>query len=494
MNITTNAVPFPENLEWLNTNEPLTLDKLKGQVVLLDFWTYCCINCIHVLPELKQLEQAFTNQSFVVVGVHSAKFTNEQDPQNISNALMRYNVEHPVVIDNEHQLWQAYGIRAWPSFILIDSTGKVRGKASSEKIFRTIHQATLQLLAEGKKNNTLTTPLTFQPIKKSSGILSFPSKITPDQKNKRLFIADSNHNRILVTQFFDNNLKIIDQIGSSDSGDKIGTWASSQFNQPQGMAYKDDHLYVCDTDNNKIKIVDLNNKSVLNFAGTGIQGDWRVSPDEATKTPLNSPTDCTILEDNLFIAMAGNHQIWKIDLSGKNMAKFAGSGWENLLDGKRETAQFAQPSGIASAPEAIYVADSEASALRKIDLRTNLVRTLIGEGLFSFGSQDGDFAQAQLQHCLGIDYLNNFLIIADTYNHSLRLADLTKNQITTLISRPKQNVCQIGDQNCNILPLNEPNGAIFWDSNTIIIADTNNHLIRKFDLKTKELIDLKIVS
>lgn len=478
---------------WLNVAKPLTQDNLKGQVVLLDFWTYCCINCIHVLDDLKQLEGAFQNQSFMVIGVHSAKFANERNQENIISAIARYGISHPVIIDNNHEIWDSFGIRAWPSFILIDSVGQVRGRASGEKIFQTMHRSILRLLAEGRKNNTLQTPLKLTPtIKSTENTLSFPGKIAKDTVNNRLFISDSNHNRILVTEINQENLKIIDTIGSKQAGNEIGSYSQAKFRQPQGLTYAENTLYVCDTGNHLIKTVDLVKKQVKTIAGTEVQSDWKTQSGSALTTDLNSPWDCVCVDNWLYIAMAGSHQIWRLDLKSNILEKFAGSGWENLLDGKRESAQFAQPSGITINDQYIFIADSETSSIRTIDLRTNIVKTLIGSGLFEFGEQNGELGKASLQHPIGIDYLDNQLLIADTYNHALRLIDLKSKTIKSLISRPQNNVCQIGDEACAILPLNEPNDAIFWDKNTIIIADTNNHLIRKFNLLDKSLVDLKI--
>ena len=118
------APEFPEGMEWLNTDGPLKLADLRGKFVLLDFWTYCCINCMHVLPELKKLEKQFDKQ-LVVIGVHSAKFENERDVKNISDAILRYEIEHPVVNDRDHTLWTQYGVRSWPSTLLIDPEGNV---------------------------------------------------------------------------------------------------------------------------------------------------------------------------------------------------------------------------------------------------------------------------------------------------------------------------------------------------------------------------------
>ncbi|HET9526031.1 MAG TPA: thioredoxin family protein, partial [Pyrinomonadaceae bacterium] len=125
---------------WLNTDKPLSLAALKGKVVLLDFWTYGCINCIHIIPDLKKLEAKYPNQ-LVVIGVHSAKFQNEKETENIRRIILRYEIEHPVYNDSEYAVWQSYGVRAWPTQVLIDPAGYVIGGVSGEGNYDVIDQA-----------------------------------------------------------------------------------------------------------------------------------------------------------------------------------------------------------------------------------------------------------------------------------------------------------------------------------------------------------------
>src|SRR5215475_7196021 len=119
---------------WLNTDKPLSLAALKGKVVLLDFWTYGCINCIHIIPDLKKLEAKYPNQ-LVVIGVHSAKFLNEKGTENIRQAILRYEIEHPVVNDKDFEIWQSYTARSWPTLVLINPKGKEVGRHSGEGIY-----------------------------------------------------------------------------------------------------------------------------------------------------------------------------------------------------------------------------------------------------------------------------------------------------------------------------------------------------------------------
>ena len=129
--------PWPQNVTWLNTAGPMELHELRGKFVLLDFWTYCCINCMHILPELHKLEQAWP-KNLVVIGVHSAKFSTEQQTPNILAAIQRYKITHPVINDARHELWDLFGVQGWPTLVLIDPEGNIVSEGSGEVTFEQI--------------------------------------------------------------------------------------------------------------------------------------------------------------------------------------------------------------------------------------------------------------------------------------------------------------------------------------------------------------------
>ena len=141
---TVNAPDFPAGAEWLNTDRPLSIQALKGKIVLLDFWTYCCINCQHVLPDLKRLERKYAD-FLVVIGVHSGKFLAEKDAGNIRQAILRHDIEHPVVNDPEMKIWSEYAVRAWPTMMLFDPRGKVIGSHSGEGVFEVFDPVIAQM-------------------------------------------------------------------------------------------------------------------------------------------------------------------------------------------------------------------------------------------------------------------------------------------------------------------------------------------------------------
>jgi thiol-disulfide isomerase/thioredoxin/sugar lactone lactonase YvrE len=487
------AIEFPRNVPWINVIEPLTLDKLKGHVILLDFWTYCCINCIHILNDLKWLEEKYKDEPFVVIGVHSAKFQNEKDVRNIKSAVIRYEIHHPVIVDNDMNLWTAYGIHSWPSFILIGPDGKVILNTAGEGKRHLLDKQISKALYEGKEKGLISEKkVEILPDITLESLLKFPGKIDIDIVNKHLFISDSNHNRILQIKLNSADKgNILAIIGSGDVGLKDGSFKKATFNKPQGIVYQDKKLYVADTENHVIREIDLENKRVKTIAGSGEQGYTYRYHGKPKEVSLSSPWDLAIGGNYLYIAMAGIHQIWRMDLKKNIIENFAGSGRENIIDGQLIDSALAQPSGLAIDNKRLYFADSEVSGIRYVDFETNQIKSYMGKGLFVFGLKDGKFNNALLQHPLGIDVKGNKIYIADTYNHAIREANLENKEIKTLIYSPNKGTCKVGDKICNVLPLYEPNDVLFYEDN-LYIADTNNHLIRVFDLKNMELKDFSI--
>ncbi len=470
---------------WLNTDKPLSLAALKGKIVLLDFWTYGCINCIHIIPKIKELEAKYGNQ-LVVVGVHSAKFENEKDTENIRKIIVRYGVEHPVVNDANFKIWDSYAIRAWPGLVLIDPDGYIAGRWFGEGQFQTIESQIVTAIAEfRKKGNLNEQPLKFALEKAKVGDLplAFPGKVLADEKSKRLFISDSNHNRIIITDF---DGKLIETIGNGKAAAKDGDFAAASFNRPQGLALDDENLYVADTENNLIRRIDLKAKKVETVAGTGKLEDFTRSGGIASTTALSSPWDLTLVDRNLYVAMAGSHQIWRMDLEKNTIEPYAGTGAEARYDGIVEESAFAQPSGIVSNGKNLFIADSESNIIREIDLVKGTVETLVGGDLFEFGDIDGSGDDVRLQHPLGVVLYDGKVLIADTYNHKIKLLDVEKRTVTTFLGTGKS-----GQSDGKIPTFYEPAGLSIADEK-LFVADTNNHAIRVVDLKTKVVSTLKI--
>jgi DNA-binding beta-propeller fold protein YncE len=471
---------------WLNTEKPLTLAALRGKVVLLDFWTYGCINCVHIIPDLKRLEAKYANE-LVVIGVHSAKFDNEKETENIRRIILRYEIEHPVVNDAHFAIWQAYSVRAWPTQVLIDPAGYVVGAVSGEGNYEVIDEAIRETVAEFRKRGELNEQplkLALERARVGELPLAFPGKVLADERTMRLFIADSNHNRIVVTKL---DGTVLDTIGTGAPGAQDGAFDRASFYRPQGMALDGDSLYVADTENHLIRRVDLKRRTVEAIAGTGRQSHAYGEEGAARSVALNSPWDLRIIGRALYIAMAGPHQIWKLDLEGGRISTFAGSGQEARVDGPLTEAGFAQPSGLASDGKTLYVADSEANIIRAIDLQpAGTVSTLVGGDLFEFGDVDGTGDDVRLQHPLGLVALDGKVFIADTYNHKIKLLDPQTRTVKTFLGTGRP-----GQADGSSPTFYEP-GGLSAVTGKLFIADTNNHGVRVTDLKTKQTTTLML--
>lgn len=466
---------------WLNTDKPIYIKDLKGKVVLLDFWTYGCINCMHVIPDLKRLEAKYPNE-LVVIGVHSAKFTNERNSENIRQAILRYGIEHPVVIDSEFRIWRSYGVRAWPTFVVINPEGYVAGAVSGEGNFEILDKVIGTLIEEYSKDGKINSiPINFalEKYKSIESVLSFPGKVTTNSKVGKsglIFISDSNNNRIIISDA-DGNIK--DVIGSGNEGKDDGQFETASFKKPQGIFFYDNYLYVADTENHLIRRCDLINRTVETIAGTGNQARGYSEGGYALKTALNSPWDLLVINDNVYIAMAGWHQIWVMDLKDKYIRPYAGSGREGRLDGKLTESDLAQPSGITTNGKQLFIADSESSSIRAIDLDLNgRVETIVGLDLFEFGDVDGKGREVRLQHPLGVLFHDGKIYVADTYNHKIKVVDPENKTSKTYLGSGNP-----GYKDGKSPEFFEP-GGLAISGNNLYIADTNNHRIRVVDIST----------
>jgi thiol-disulfide isomerase/thioredoxin len=485
-----NAPDFPEGIAWLNTDRPLSLRELRGKVVLLDFWTYCCINCMHVIPDLKRLERKYANE-LVVIGVHSAKFTNERDTDNIRQAILRYEIEHPVVNDKDMAVWQQYAVRGWPTLMLIDPAGKVVGGQSGEGTYDLFDQAISKLIktfdARGQLDRS-PLKLKLERHRAPTSMLAFPGKVLADEKTKQLFIADSNHNRIVVVSLEDNAVK--ETVGAGEAGYSDGDFESATFDHPQGMAFdaQSNTLYVADTENHAIRAVDFNKRAVATIAGTGEQSRQRVTfGGQGKQIALNSPWDLTLHDGLLYIAMAGPHQLWRMNPKTGGIAPYAGSGREARIDGPLDSAALAQPSGITTDGKKLYFADSEVSSVRSADLDPGgRVETIVGEDLFEFGDKDGKGAAVRLQHPLGVVYHEGALYVADTYNNKIKRVS-PKDKTSETFAGTGEGALRDGER----AAFDEP-GGLSVAFGKLYVADTNNHAIRVADLKTRRVETLQI--
>ena len=443
---------------------------------------------MHVFPQLRKLEEKYADE-LVVVGVHSAKFSAEKDYENVRKAVLRYEIEHPVVNDKDFQVWQQYGARAWPTLMFIDPEGKVLGKHEGEFAVSDLDSLLSKMIDEYDNNQLVNrTPITLslEKNKEWERALSFPGKVLADEQSDRLFIADSNHNRIVIT---DLRGKLKNVIGSGARGLRDGDFERSEFYDPQGMALQDDTLYVADTKNHALREIDLVNQNVKTIAGNGEQARMFHRGGNARFVQLNSPWDVVVEGQNLYIAMAGFHQLWRYDLLTLEANPYAGNGRERITDGVLFNAELAQPSGIVSDGKKLYFTDSETSAVRSADINgKGLVETIVGLHLFEFGDIDGVGDEVRLQHPIGIELHDGVLYVADTYNNKIkRIYPTTRGASSFLgIGNPGHE-----DGAGVFAQFHEPAGLSVAHGK-LYIADTNNHAIRVADLETQEVSTLEI--
>lgn len=443
---------------------------------------------MHIFPQLRKLERKYEG-SLAVVGVHSAKFLQERETDSLRRAVLRYGIEHPVVNDRDFDIWGQYAIRAWPTLMFIDPRGKVIGKHEGEFPLEPVDELIGRLVAEFGQKGLLDLrplPVKLERDKEKDGALSFPGKVLADQKSGRLFIADSNHQKIVVVTVDGHVLNVV---GSGAQGLADGGFAAAQFNDPQGMALDGERLYVADTKNHAIREINLREKNVTTLAGTGEQATMFHSGGPGRTTALRSPWDITLHRGALYIAMAGFHQLWRLDLATNEMRPYAGSGREHIVDGPLAMAALAQPSGITTDGKKLYFTDSETSSVRSADLDpSGAVESIVGLDLFTFGDMDGVGDDVRLQHPIGICLMDNGLAVADTYNNKIKLISPAERRASSLFGN---GLPGHQDGEGRAAQFNEP-GGVSAAGGKLYIADTNNHAIRVADLGSRRVTTMEL--
>ncbi|NNN33251.1 redoxin domain-containing protein [Streptomyces sp. S3(2020)] len=447
---------------WLNTGEKqYTLADLRGRIVVLDFWTFCCINCLHVLDELRELEHKHPD-TVVVIGVHSPKFAHEAEHGAVVDAVERYGVEHPVLDDPELATWKQYAVRAWPTLVVVDPEGYVVAQHAGEGHVHAIERLVAELEAEhGAKGTLRRGDGPYVAPEPEATVLRFPGKalLLP---SGNFLVSDTTRHQLV--ELAADGETVVRRIGQGDHrGMTDSTSVRSRFNEPQGLALlPDGSVVVADTVNHTLRRYDPEAGRTTTLAGTGYQwmrGDDTSGP--AREVNLSSPWDVAWWQGKVWIAMAGIHQLWTYDPDDGTVAVAAGTTNEGLVDGPAAESWFAQPSGLAATPERLWIADSETSALRWMDL-DGTVHTAVGTGLFDFGHRDGPAEQALLQHPLGVTALpDGSVAVSDTYNHALRRYDPATGEVTTLAT-----------------DLREPSDAVLVGDDLVVVESARHRLTR----------------
>src|SRR3954469_21895931 len=442
---------------WLNTGgEQLSLQALRGKTVLLDFWTFCCINCLHVLDELRPLEEKY-GDALVIIGVHSPKFEHERDPRALAAAVERYGVHHPVVDDGDMHLWQQYAAKAWPTLAVIDPAGylvaSMAGEGHAEGLSRLIDE-----LVE-KHGTVLRGDGPYVAPPPADTVLRFPGKAI-ELPNGNLLVSDSaRHSLAEITPDAET---LVRRIGTGERG--------HPFNEPQGLlllppavaAVAGYDVLVADTVAHQLRGLQLSSGEVTLVAGSG--RPWRSTVDDhshdALAADLSSPWDLAWYDGRVVVAMAGIHQLWWFDPVKRTTGVYAGTTVEALRDGPLPDVWLAQPSGLSAGGDRLWIADSETSALRWI--RYGELHTAVGQGLFDFGHVDGPAKQALLQHPLGVAALpDGSVLVADTYNGAIRRFDPATDEVSTVASG-----------------LAEPSDVVLSDGGALVVESAAHRLTR----------------
>jgi thiol-disulfide isomerase/thioredoxin len=455
---------------WLNTgDQDLSLADFRGRFLLLDFWTFCCINCLHVLDELRPLEEKY-GDALVIVGVHSPKFAHEGEPQAVKAAVERYEVAHPVLDDPGLVTWQNYTARAWPTLVLVDPNGYIVAQYSGEGHAHALDAQLAELIKQHEAAGTLTRGRSpYLAPKPEPTDLRFPAKVIalPDG---HFLVADAGHHSLV--ELAEDATTVVRRIGSGTRGLTDGPADEATFSEPNGLALLPPSVagqvgydvVVADTVNHALRGVSLQTGEVRTLAGTGKQ--WMDGDGTAA---LSSPWDVAWWQDRVWIAMAGVHQLWTFDPVTKTTEVAAGTTNEGLRDGPREQAWFAQTSGLAADGDRLWLADSEVSALRWVDTE---VHTAIGTGLFDFGLRDGKADDALLQHPLGVTVLpDHSIAIADTYNGAVRRYDPARGILETMATG-----------------LAEPSGAVVV-GNELLVVESAAHRLTRIRLGASARVD-----
>lgn len=464
----TAAPDLPPGLLWFNTDRPLSLADLAGRIVLLSFRTFACANCMRLAAEIRHLQEE--HPDLVIIGVHSPGFESATVTGNIPEAIRRAGVGHPVAVDHGHRLWQAFGVRDWPTFVLIDPEGKIVGTASGEGLYGRLSPKIGRITEEfGERGLLETEPLQTGGAVEAAreGALYYPNKIAADHAGMRLFISDTGHHRIVVAG---EDGRILETIGSGAPGNADGPFHEAAFYLPEGLAFDEAAgiLYVADAGNHTVRRISWPDRVVATVAGTGLRAP-------GTGAALNTPRDLVLLGSYLYIAMAGANQVWRMDLATHEAEPYAGSGREALVDGPLGEAAFAWPSGITTDGEALYVADTGASAVRRI--KRGMVETWIGHSLVDFGDLDTIAGMARLHHPAGVAYHQGLVYIADTGNHKIKEFNPGTGWVLTRAGSGGR-----GDRDglSGDATFNEPGGLVNFRGLWYIV-DTGSHTVRVYD-------------
>ena len=466
------APELNESLHWLNSDAQ-TIAGQRGRILALVFWNASSVYSQNLIDELTRIK-AKHPLGLAVLGIHLPKFDNEVDDRVVMKAVNRQRIAFPVANDRGWVTWQHFGISRWPSVALIDGEGVVCEIIAGDDQIELLEKMIGELINKSATSHSIMEHAFRAKNAEEQTALSFPSGIAVTDSH--LYISDTLHNRILECT---HQGRILREFGNGHPDLNDGPANEAAFNAPRGLCLVRETLYVADTGNHALRRIHLISGDVATVLGTGKAGQPREGVSKhSSENSLNMPWGLSGSNDKLYIAMAGCNQIWEYELGNARLRFIAGTGDLGIADGPGRNALFAQPADVALVQQSLYVVDSATSAVRAIQLQQNTVQTLVGQGLYEFGDQDGERRDARLQfpQAIALDPNSPVLWIADTYNGSLRKLRLGGGGMST------QQLPQ---------SLNEP-AALAVGAGALWIADAGAHEILRYDFASELLSRLPI--
>ncbi|HST67172.1 MAG TPA: thioredoxin-like domain-containing protein [Mycobacteriales bacterium] len=446
---------------WLNTGgRELSLAGLRGRIVLLDFWTSACANCLHVIDELRPLEARYADV-LTTIGVHSPKFPHEAEHAAVVTAVQRYDVRHPVLDDPDLTTWRQYAIDAWPTLVLVDPDGYVVATRRGER-----HAAEFARLIDGlidRYGDRLQRgDAAYVQPEPAASTLRFPGGVAVTPADT-LLVADAGHHS--VVELAADGETLLRRIGSGQRGRADGAPDDASFAEPQGVAVLPPgaipgvDVLVADTANHLIRGVRLATGEVSTVADlpAALAGVATVT---GPVPGVLSPWDVAWWDGRIAVAAAGVHLLLAVNPAGGGVEVVAGTTVEGLRDGPALDGWLAQPSGLAADGARLWFVDAETSSLRS--LAGGTLSTHVGEGLFDYGLVDGPAGQARFQHPLGVTLLpDGTVAVLDTYNGAVRRFDPRSRTVDTLATG-----------------LAEPTGAVVRGDELVVVESAAHRLTR----------------
>ena len=462
------TMELPRSGIWLNA-APATLQELSGRPVVLAFVNGASVWCMQRINEVARWQARNPGRLQLVV-VQVPRFEFEREPQHALKLLRRQGVNAPIVLDAQWDAWRRFEVQSWPTLVLLDAYGEERerlvgGSGDLERSLNALCEGLPRPLQEDAPREINAEPRL--PLLFPAGLVA-----TAD----RLYVADTGHHRILECN---HDGRVLRQFGLGTADLVNGGVGEAAFNRPQGLSLVRDTLYVADTGNHAVRRINLVTGQVDTLCGSGRAGDPQAGVlQQPWDSALNQPTAVAVADNQIHIAMAGGNQIWSYDLGSRELRWRAGAGAVEVRDGSGHLAAFAQPGSLVAVQQTLYVCDSLGSAIRSVQLRGDLVQTLVGQGPWESGNVDGPRLHARLQYplALAMGPDSPLLWIADAGNGSLRSLRLGGGDLST-VNLPRR--------------LQGP-AALSVAAGAIWIAEADAHVILRFDPLSGELSEIPI--